>query len=133
MKKSIKIFKTIATVGIITIMLVCSFRLGNVTAKRDVDAKNITPLNTIPLHYVHNKEYPQQRVMTGNYYDYMVIKTVDGNEWLLDDTKGSPYIQNGTSVFHDGALVQVIFDTMGTETLTDDIIVDVRNIDKRYK
>ena len=66
--------------------------------------------------------------MSGNYYDYMVIETVDGNEWLLDDAEGSKYIEYGTAVFEDGELVQVVFDTKGTEAVTDDEIVEVRGI-----
>lgn len=76
-------------------------------------------------------------VMTGNYYDYMVIETVDGNEWLLDDSEPgeNQYMrydekcQNYVSVFHDGELVQAVFDTLGTDDLTDDIILTVRRID----
>lgn len=133
MKKSIKTIKSIATIGITAFMLICSFKLGNVTAKQDVDAKDITSLETVSPYHPNHTEYPQQRVMAGNYYDYMVVKTVDGNEWLLDDSKSSPYIQDGISIFHDGALVQVMFDTMGTETVTDDVVIKVRCIDRRYK
>lgn len=77
------------------------------------------------------------RLMTGNYYDYMVIETVDGNEWLLDEIEPgeNQYMrydekcQNYVSIFEDGELVQVVFDTMGTDDLTDDIILTVRSID----
>ena len=86
-------------------------------------------------------ESAQTRVMTGNYYDYMVIETVDGNEWLLDDTvtTDNPYMRYDTecleyvSRFHDSELVQVLFDTLGTDDLTDDVILTVRSIDHRYK
>ena len=71
--------------------------------------------------------------MCGNYYDYMVIETVDGNEWLLDDSEGSQYIEDGAAVFEEGELVQVVFDTMGTECITDDVIADVRSIDWKNK
>ena len=63
------------------------------------------------------------RVMTGHYYDYLVIETVYGNTWLLDE---------GAEPFEDGELVQVSFDTKGTESVLDDEIIDVRSIDSRY-
>lgn len=59
-------------------------------------------------------------VMTGNYYDYKVVETVDGNVWMIDEE------------FHDGELVQISLDTRGTETATDDIVLSVRSIDGRY-
>ncbi len=65
----------------------------------------------------------QLRVMTGNYYDYLVIETVDGNEWLMDE---------GAAPFEDGELVQVTFDTKGTENILDDEILEIRSIDSRY-
>ena len=127
MKKSIKTIGTMVAVGV---MLVGTFWLGSVTSNQTVDAQMKTELKEI---IPQEEACPERRIMCGNYYDYMVIETLDGNEWLLDDSKGSPYIQNGISVFEDGALVQVIFDTMGTEIVTDDIIVNVRSIDRRYK
>lgn len=127
MKKTIKRLGTMATVGI---MLVCAFWMGNITAKQ---TKEVHATTTQTITASIDNSCPQQRVMAGNYYDYMVIETVDGNEWLLNDTKDSKYIENGKAVFEDGELVQVIFDTKGTETVTDDVIIDVRSIDKRYK
>lgn len=59
-------------------------------------------------------------VMTGNYYDYMVVETADGNVWMVDE------------VFNDGELVQVSFDTKGTADVTDDEILKIRSIDSRY-
>lgn len=59
-------------------------------------------------------------VMTGNYYDYKVVETVDGNVWMIDQE------------YHDGELVQISLDTRGTETATDDIVLSVRSIDRRY-
>lgn len=59
-------------------------------------------------------------VMTGNYYDYKVVETVDGNVWMIDQE------------YHDGELVQLSLDTRGTETATDDIVLSVRSIDGRY-
>ena len=58
--------------------------------------------------------------MTGNYYDYMVVETADGNVWMVDE------------VFNDGELVQVSFDTKGTADVTDDEILKIRSIDSRY-
>ena len=79
---------------------------------------------------------PEQRVMTGNYYDYMVIETIDGNQWLLDDTlsDNNPYMvfdsqtQQYISVFEDGEMVQVLFSTNGTPSVLDDKILEVRRI-----
>lgn len=65
----------------------------------------------------------QIRVMTGHYYDYLVIETVDGNSWLMDED---------ADPFEDGELVQVSFDTKSTESVLDDEIIDVRSIDSRY-
>lgn len=83
----------------------------------------------------------QTRVMTGNYYDYMVVETVDGNEWLLDDIMpaDNPYMiydaeyQEYFSRFQDGELVQVLFDTMGTDDTRDDVILTVRSINHRFR
>lgn len=114
MKKSIK---TIGLIIVIGVMAMGAYWLGGVRAEQTVDARA--------------EEHPQQRVMTGNYYDYMVIETVDGNMWMLDDSEGSPYIEDGISMFEDGELVQVVFDTMGTDAVTDDVITSVRRIDRR--
>lgn len=65
----------------------------------------------------------QLRVMTGNYYDYLVIETIDGNEWLMSED---------AEPFEEGELVQVVFDTKGTESLLDDEIIEIRSIDSRY-
>lgn len=65
-------------------------------------------------------EVPELSVMTGNYYDYKVVETVDGNVWMIDQE------------YHDGELVQLSLDTRGTETATDDIVLSVRSIDGRY-
>lgn len=65
----------------------------------------------------------QLRIMTGNYYDYMVIETVDGNEWFMDE---------GAEPFEEGELVQVVFGTKGTENILDDEILEIRSIDSRY-
>ena len=64
-------------------------------------------------------EVPELSVMTGNYYDYKVVETVDGNTWMIDQE------------YHDGELVQLSLDTRGTETATDDIVLSVRSIDGR--
>lgn len=76
------------------------------------------------------------RIMNGNYHDYMVIETLDGNEWLLDDSlsEENPYMKYDAdyghyeSIFEEGDLVQVVFDTKGTKSVTDDEIIDVRRI-----
>lgn len=127
MKKSIKTIGTMMAVGV---MLVGTFWLGSITSNQTVDAQKETESKElIPEEEV----CPERRIICGNYYDYMVIETLDGNEWLLDNTADSPYIENDTAVFGDGELVQVVFDTKGTETVMDDEIVEVRSIDWRYK
>ena len=121
--------KSIITIGTVGIMLVYAYCLGNIASNQTVDAQT-----EISQEATKSKETdPEKRFLCGNYYDYMVIETVDGNEWLLDDTGDSPYIENGAAVFEDGELVQMVFDTMGTDTVTDDVIVEVRSIDKRCK
>lgn len=94
--------KNIVTVAIATIALLAGFAAGKTTTQT---------------------QQPEIRVMTGNYYDYMVIETVDGNSWLMDED---------AEPFEDGELVQVSFDTKGTESVLDDEIIDVRSIDSRY-
>ena len=63
----------------------------------------------------------------------MLQKSLTTTEWLLDDSEDSQYIGDGAAVFEDGELVQVVFDTMGTESVMDDVIVEVRSIDRRNK
>lgn len=81
---------------------------------------------------------PPQLVLTGNYYDYMIIETVDGCQWFLDNTPcpENPYMKYETGgyvpAFEEGQLVQVLFDTKGTSAVTDDSIINVRSIDSRY-
>lgn len=65
-------------------------------------------------------EIPELSVMTGNYYDYKVVETVDGNVWMIDQE------------YHDGELVQISIDTRGTATAADDTVIAVRSIDGRY-
>lgn len=65
-------------------------------------------------------EIPELSVMTGNYYDYKVVETVDGNTWMIDQE------------FQDGELVQISLDTRGTESAADDTVIAVRSIDGRY-
>lgn len=65
-------------------------------------------------------EIPELSVMTGNYYDYKVVETVDGNVWMIDQE------------YHDGELVQISLDTRGTESAADDTVIAVRSIDGRY-
>ena len=77
MKKSIKTIGTMVAVGV---MLVGTFWLGSVTSNQTVDAQ----MKTEPKEIMPQEEAcPERRIMCGNYYDYMVIETVDGNEWFL--------------------------------------------------
>ena len=66
------------------------------------------------------EEPPELSVMTGNYYDYKVVETVDGNVWMIDQE------------YHDGELLQISLDTRGTESAADDTVIAVRSIDGRY-
>lgn len=74
--------------------------------------------------------FPDLRTAEGTYYDYLVVETTDGNEWLLGDEPDSKYLDNnGNAIFHDGESVVVLFDTMGTEDITDDVILDVHSFE----
>ena len=73
--------------------------------------------------------FPDLRTAKGTYYDYLTITTEDGNEWLLDNSKGSKYISEGKAIFRDKENVVILFDTMATEDITDDIILDVHSLD----
>ena len=63
---------------------------------------------------------PQFRIMSGNYQDYKIITTVDGNMWFTNEE------------YQEEELVQVLFDTKGTNDIKDDEIIKIRSIDKRY-
>ena len=74
--------------------------------------------------------FPDLRTAKGTYYDYLTITTEDGNEWLLDDSANSKYIDNGTVIFQNGESVIVLFDTMGTlGYLEDDVVLDVHSLE----
>ena len=74
--------------------------------------------------------FPDLRTAEGIYYDYLTITTEDGNEWLLGDEPDSKYLDsNGNAIFQSGESVIVLFDTMGTEDITDDVILDVHSFE----
>lgn len=74
--------------------------------------------------------FPDLRTAEGIYYDYLTITTEDGNEWLLGDEPESKYLDsNGNAIFQGGESVIVLFDTMGTEDITDDVILDVHSFE----
>lgn len=74
--------------------------------------------------------FPDLRTAKGTYYDYLTITTEDGNEWLLDDSANSKYIDNGTVIFQNDESVIVLFDTMGTlDYLEDDVVLDVHSLE----
>lgn len=74
--------------------------------------------------------FPNLRIDKGTYYDYMVVETADGNEWLLGDEPDSKYLDsNGNAIFNDGESVVVLFDTMGTDDVTDDVVLDVHSME----
>ena len=84
-------------------------------------------LTTLPVS-AKEVSFPNLRTAQGTYYDYLVVETTDGNEWLLDDSTESKYISNGNAIFTDKENVIVLFDTMGTEDVTDDVILDVHSL-----
>lgn len=63
---------------------------------------------------------PQFRIMSGNYKNYKIIVTTDGNMWFIDEE------------YQEAELLQVLFDTNGTADVKDDEIIKIRSIDKRY-
>lgn len=54
----------------------------------------------------------------GTYYDYLVIETTDGNEWLLEETEEE--LQGEKVPFKEGDKFLCVFDTMGTDEIEDD-------------
>lgn len=73
--------------------------------------------------------FPDLRTAEGTYYDYLTVETTDGNEWLLGDDPESKYLdKNGKAIFQSGETVIVMFDTMGTDNLEDDIVLDVLDL-----
>lgn len=75
------------------------------------------------------QNYYTLRLGVGTYYDYLCIETTDGNEWLLGDDPESKYLdENGNAIFKDGESVIVLFDTMGTAEIEDDVILDVLDL-----
>lgn len=112
MKKFMKFIGVIATVGI---LFSSGYLLGTAQSTKAMDQQRVLENNT----------YSEKRIMSGKYYDYMVIETEDGNEWLLDDSEDNPYIENDHVIFEAGESVQVVFDTMGTDIIEDDVIVDI--------
>lgn len=74
--------------------------------------------------------FPDLRIDKGTYYDYLCIETTDGNEWLLDDSADSKYLDsNGNAIFQSSESVVVLFDTMGTDEITDDVVLDVHSME----
>lgn len=57
------------------------------------------------------QSYYSLRLGAGTYYDYLCVETTDGN-----------------AIFKDGGSVIVLFDTMGTAEIEDDVILDVLNL-----
>lgn len=65
-----------------------------------------------------DEKIPETRVMCGNYYDYQVVKTVDGNIWQINRE------------YKENQLLQLMFDTKGTETVIDDEIINIKEVIK---
>lgn len=58
----------------------------------------------------------------GTYYDYLVLETTDGNEWLLEETEEEKQGLEDVP-FIEGDRFLLIFDTMGTDNILDDEIL----------
>lgn len=56
------------------------------------------------------------RVMCGNYHNWKVVETVDGNVWMINRE------------FEENQLVQILFDTKGTDAIIDDEILYIREV-----
>lgn len=57
----------------------------------------------------------------GTYYDYLILETTDGNEWLLEETEEE---KQGEKVpYIEGDRFLLLFDTMGTSDITDDEVL----------
>ena len=73
--------------------------------------------------------FPDLRTAEGTYYDYLCVETTDRNEWLLGDDPESKYLdENGKAIFQSGETVIILFDTMGTENITDDVVLAVLDL-----
>lgn len=73
--------------------------------------------------------FPDLRTAEGTYYDYLIVETTDGNEWLLGDDPESKYLdENGKTIFQSGETVIILFDTMETDNLEDDVVLDVLDL-----
>lgn len=85
----------------------------------------------------HTSQDNNIRIMTGTYHDYMVVTTMDGNDWFIDDSNPSdnPYMAYDAdygqyeSIYTEGELLQVVFNTQGTSNILDDEIIRIRSID----
>lgn len=81
------------------------------------------------------------RIMTGIYHDYMVVTTMDGNDWFIDDSNPSDNLYMAydadyghyDAIYHEAELLQVVFNTKGTTDILDDEIMRIRSIDRNYK
>lgn len=85
-------------------------------------------LLTLLLSNVNPTQQQNVRYDVGTYYNYLVLETTDGNEWLLEETDEEkqgiekvPYVE--------GDKFLLTFDTMGTESKLDDIILSMKYID----
>lgn len=67
-------------------------------------------------------EIPQVRVMVGNFHQWNIVKTIDGNVWMINGNRGK---------FQENDLVQVQFSTNGTKDITDDEILKIKFIKHR--
>lgn len=104
--------------------------------KRKVNKTKKVAILTVGLVSLFSTAIPmvskatETRTVQGTYYDYLVVETEDGNEWLLGDEPDSKYLDsNGNAIFRSGESITVLFDTMGTENITDDVILNVESED----
>lgn len=83
---------------------------------------------------VISSDMEKYRTCNGTYHNYLLIETNDGNLWQLSDeqAKINPYLKWDKKhkcyipKFRDGQKVAVKFDTKGTQSELDDVIVWVR-------
>lgn len=112
-KENLKI-KLMALGGVVGL---CLFTLLGI--KKMVQALEI-PANTMETEIQSENNNPDFRIMNGNYHDYKIVVTIDGNMWFINEE------------YQEEELLQVLFDTNKTSDIKDDKIVNIRSIDKRY-
>ena len=120
MKKEILKNKLILLGGVVGVCLLVSSGIKKIVQASETPT-NSAEAGVQEVQEVQEKNNPQFRIMNGNYQDYKIIVTVDGNMWFTDEE------------YQEAELLQVLFDTNGTADVKDDEIIKIRNIDKQYE